>query len=139
MSEYTLSPGRSVRRLERLDLTGLLERYRSELERLASIVPQQAAWLDANADDALYEERRTIWMQRWEALRALRSLFGDRLAEMEVYAGRYLVMDIERGIYDPEQADRERMRLEAMRSWWDASPIRTMQQYDHPDYGPCPF
>lgn len=137
MSAYTITAGQRPK--ERLNLTTLLDGYRAELERLAGVVGQQIAWLDANIDDELYTPRQKIWETRWSELNALRGTFQDRLIEAELYVEKYLWIDINSGLYDRWQADEEVARLEDSRAWWDESPIREMSQYGHPEYGPCPY
>lgn len=137
MSAYTITAG--ARRTERLTLTTLLDTYRPELVRLADVVAQQIAWLDANTDHALHELRYTIWETRWCELKELRATYQDRLVEAEIFVEGYLWIDLRNGLYDRHQAEQEVNAVRAHRDWWDASPIKQMQQFDHPDYGPCPF
>lgn len=134
---YTLTAG--ARPKERLNLMSLLDGYKVELERLAAMVAQQIAWLDANPDDELSTPRQQIWKARWKELKELRATFQDRLVDGEIYAKQYLWIDLNSGLYDERQAQEEVEKLQVMRRWWDGSPIKTMQQFDHPDYGPCPY
>ena len=106
--------------------------YRQEIEELRPKLERQRVWLEdvSNPTDALWDQRKEIHDDRWQALEQTIGNLTGWVAIHLAEAGRY-------GAEERRAADRWVRELYEIEQWIISERLHECRQYPNED--PCPF